>query len=170
MALLTEQQRRWLRREARTEAEAANEEARVICRATGEWNDRDWVHPDEWARMRSAIVVLVGALRLDGVIKDEEKKVVEAFIDRWLGRSFFAGCYTEPKRRQLARLWRRLSPGPVELDLCAKDCSDKLSIMQKNTLAESLDAIAASTPAELRPRLNALRDLAVTLTLMKRAD
>lgn len=144
--------RRLLNQLARAECDAANAEARQSAAVSGAWDERAWLHPDEWTRMRSALAVLIGAIRADGIVSEDEQASFSLWVETWLDRSHWAGFYTDAKLQQIAILATRLAPSAHELRLCALDCYDQLSETQQLLLVDLLDKImepAAGSAATL---------------------
>ncbi len=126
---------------ARRECEAINESGRAKARQSDDWNDREWLHPEDWARMRSPILLLVAVARADGEVHDEEAQIIASWTAWRLENSHWGGVYSEPKVQALRKLIPKLNPSRSETEDATADCARAMSKKQKRAYFEHLNRI-----------------------------
>lgn len=136
-----------LKAAARAECEALNQRARQEARATGEWDERAWLHPDDWVRMRSPILLLVATARADGYVHQNEADIIASWVAWRLNNSHWGESYTHAKIKALRELTVRLSPSRSETEDALEDCATAFSKKQRNAFLERVDKLAVESGA-----------------------
>ncbi|WP_158010628.1 hypothetical protein [Tardibacter chloracetimidivorans] len=142
---------------ARREAERFNERARAKARSDGNWDDRGWIHPDDWVRMRSPVLVLKYLARADGVISEYESDAIAAWNQWRLENSHWGGVYTEPKRVAIADLCSELHATEHEFSLALQAISSDFSTKQKKKFQEVVTQMAQHCGSKGHAVLNDIR-------------
>lgn len=126
---------------ARRECEAVNESGRARARQSDDWNDREWLHPNDWVRMRSPILLLVAVARADAEVHSDEADIIASWTAWRLENSHWGGAYSESKIQALRKLIPKLNPSRSEIEDAIADCANSMSKKQKRVYFEHLNRI-----------------------------
>lgn len=147
-----------MNKDARAECERANEYGRTLARASGNWDDRPWLHLEDWVRMRPPLIIVKHLIIDDGVVTPREEEILSGWIDRWMERSYWGDCYASAKQGAIQILLNQL-PADFDLFLQAVEyCSEKLSKAQISGLLECGDQLMIEGDALARTSWEIARD------------
>lgn len=79
--------------------------------------------------------------KADGLITDAENDAVGAWLNDWLDRSYWGGCYTSSKARALEQLCAGLMTDGFDFIVCCDICCSKLSKSQMQRLLETVEKL-----------------------------
>ena len=129
---------------ARNECNEVNDEGRRQSRLSGDWDNRTWLHPQEWVRIRPPLVILAHIAKVDGRITDAENGVVSRWINEWIVRSYWGEVYSGSKKRALEALILQLQTDSFYFEVACEMCARKLSKAQKASVLKAIDEMAAT--------------------------
>lgn len=126
---------------ARRECDLVNDAGRRQAKETGDWDNRPWLHPDEWVRIRPPLYVLAHIAKADSLITDSENEFIGRWLNDWLDRSHWAGLYTASKSRALEMLCTGLMTNDYDFIVCCEISRRKLSKAQMERLNLAIDQL-----------------------------